>query len=66
VTATRRTTQFLHNGELPLALHTLADGSGRPLLILHGLGEQSPMSRPAWTDAWPGPVLALDFTCPSR
>ena len=57
-----RTTEFLLNGELRLALHTLADGEGRPLLLLHGLGEQSPAERPAWTSAWPGPVLALDFT----
>ena len=57
-----RTTEILLNGDLPLALHTLAAGEGRPLLLLHGLGEQSPMRRPAWTDAWPGPVLALDFT----
>lgn len=57
-----RTTEFLHNGDLPLALHTLAEGEGRPLLLLHGLGEESPRSRPAWTASWPGPVLALDFT----
>lgn len=57
-----RTTEILFNGELPLALHTLAGGEGRPLLLLHGLAEQSPMGRPAWTAAWPGPVLALDFT----
>lgn len=57
-----RTTEILHNGELPLALHTLAPGEGRPLLLLHGLGEQSPGSRPEWTSSWPGPVLALDFT----
>jgi pimeloyl-ACP methyl ester carboxylesterase len=60
--SSRRTTQILHNGSLPLALHTLAEGPGRPLLLLHGLGEQSPTTRPGWTDGWPGPVLALDFT----
>ncbi len=57
-----RRTEFLLNGSLRLALHTLAEGEGRPLLLLHGLGEQSPMSRPEWTSAWNGPVLALDFT----
>ena len=63
-----RRTEFLANGTMRLALHTLADSSGasddstHPLLLLHGLGEQSPASRPAWTDAWPGAVLALDFT----
>ena len=59
-----RTTEHLVSGRLELALHTLAEGDGRshPLLLLHGLGEQSPMHRPACTDAWPGAVLALDFT----
>jgi pimeloyl-ACP methyl ester carboxylesterase len=59
-----RHTDHLVNGSLRLALHTLAEGDGstHPLLLLHGLGEQSPMSRPAWTDAWSGAVLALDFT----
>jgi len=57
-----RSTEFLVNGSLRLALHTLTEGEGRPLLLLHGLGEQSPMSRPEWTSVWNGPVLALDFT----
>ena len=56
-----RRTEFLLNGSLRLALHTLAEGEGRPLLLLHGLGEQSPRTRPAWTNSWNGPVLALDF-----
>lgn len=55
-------TERLVSGRLELALHTLADGDGRPLLLLHGLGERSPSSRPSWTAAWTGPVLALDFT----
>jgi pimeloyl-ACP methyl ester carboxylesterase len=29
---------------------------------LHGLGEQSPDMAPAFAAAWPGPVMALDFT----
>jgi pimeloyl-ACP methyl ester carboxylesterase len=57
-----RKTEFVPGGRLRLALHTLAEGEGRPLLLLHGLGEKSPMSRPTWTSAWTGPVLALDFT----
>mgnify|MGYP006276708653 FL=1 len=57
-----RTTEYLRNGSLRLALHTLAGGEGRPLLLLHGLGEESPQERPEWTAAWNGPVLALDFT----
>ncbi len=35
---------------------------GRPLLILHGLGEASPHTVPTWADIWPGPIAALDFT----
>ena len=53
---------MLASGKLRLALHTLAEGDGRPLLLLHGLGESSPSVRPPWTAEWPGPVLALDFT----
>jgi len=55
-------TESLTSGGLRLALHTLAEGDGRPLLLLHGLGEHAPAERPSWTSAWPGPVLALDFT----
>jgi pimeloyl-ACP methyl ester carboxylesterase len=59
-----RRTEFLANGLLRLALHTLAEGDGttHPLLLVHGLGEQSPMARPEWTESWPGAVLALDLT----
>jgi pimeloyl-ACP methyl ester carboxylesterase len=45
-----------------LALHHLRDGQGRTLLLLHGLGEQSPSDVPEWATTWPGPVAALDFT----
>ena len=31
-------------------------GPGRPLLLLHGLGERSPETVPAWAATWPGPV----------
>lgn len=58
-----RRTEFLRNGSLRLALHTLAEGDGHTHpLLLHGLGEQSPAARPHWTEVWPGPVLALDLT----
>ena len=54
-------TQVVHN-RVTLALHRLRDGDGRPLLLLHGLGESSPPSVPTWASAWVGPVAALDFT----
>lgn len=59
------TVTMLRHGKVDLALHHLRDarsGGGRPLLILHGLGEASPTSVPTWADVWPGPVDALDFT----
>ena len=52
----------IRHANVELALHTLRDGTGRPLLLLHGLGERSPREAPAGTDVWPGPVLGLDFT----
>lgn len=56
------TTAFLQHNQIRLALHCLRAESGRPLLLLHGLGEQSPSEVPAWSTPWPGPVYALDFT----
>lgn len=56
------TTEFLTHYRVQLALHRLRDGDGRTLLLLHGLGEQSPAQVPEWATAWPGPVSALDFT----
>lgn len=58
--------RWLTVGRLRLALHTLrlaaeADAAA-PLLLLHGLGERSPSQVPAEYRAWPGAVLALDFT----
>ncbi|MCB0963262.1 MAG: alpha/beta hydrolase, partial [Acidimicrobiales bacterium] len=35
---------------------------GRPLLLLHGLGERTPDRAPEWTASWPGPVVGLDLT----
>jgi pimeloyl-ACP methyl ester carboxylesterase len=71
------TTWLAHN-KVRLALHHLADGPGRPLLLLHGLGESAPTAPPPWARAtaqangsrgpegseggWPGPIAALDFT----
>ncbi len=58
----RRTVRLRHN-RVELALHQWRDDApGRPLLLLHGLGEQSPQVPPAWAEAWPGPIAALDFT----
>jgi pimeloyl-ACP methyl ester carboxylesterase len=53
---------MLHHNRVDLALHCLRAGDGRPLLLLHGLGEQSPADLPHDVAAWPGPVHALDFT----
>lgn len=55
------TTMLRHN-KIDLALHLLRSGSGRPLLMLHGLGERSPARVPEWVAEWPGPIAALDFT----
>ena len=55
-------TVMLRYGAVELALHELKEGSGRPLLLLHGLGERSPSVLPAAYRGWPGPVHALDFT----
>jgi pimeloyl-ACP methyl ester carboxylesterase len=56
-------TTHVRNGLAELALHDLAgDGVGRPLLLLHGLGEETPADRPPWAAGWPGPVWGLDFT----
>ena len=56
------TTTFLTHNKIRLALHEVRGGEGRPLLLLHGLGEQSPREVPAVADGWTGPVMALDFT----
>jgi pimeloyl-ACP methyl ester carboxylesterase len=61
---TTRLTRCIRNGQVDLALHDLGSGdaAGHPLLLLHGLGEQTPVDRPGWTAGWPGPVCGLDFT----
>jgi pimeloyl-ACP methyl ester carboxylesterase len=53
---------WLTHGRAKLALHLLREGWGRPLLLLHGLGERAPATVPPHLDAWAGPVYALDFT----
>jgi pimeloyl-ACP methyl ester carboxylesterase len=61
--STRESTVVLRHNKIELALHCLRpDGPGRPLLHLHGLGEQSPAGVPPVLASWPGPVWALDFT----
>ena len=53
----------LRHNKIELALHELRDGEGRALLLLHGLGERSPVAPPPEVAAtWPGPIAALDFT----
>lgn len=49
-----------------LALHVLRAPvpslEGRPLLLLHGLGEHTPAGVPGFAHSWPGPVYGLDLT----
>lgn len=53
---------MLTHVKVHLALHELRAGTGRPLLLLHGLGERTPSSAPEFTSSWPGPVYGLDLT----
>jgi pimeloyl-ACP methyl ester carboxylesterase len=52
----------LRHNRVELALHEIRAGAGRPLLLLHGLGEASPNRVPSRADTWAGPVYGLDFT----
>jgi pimeloyl-ACP methyl ester carboxylesterase len=52
----------LRHSRVVLALHPLREGTGRPLLLLHGLGERTPPAPPSECLAWPGPIFGLDFT----
>ncbi len=51
----------LRHNRVELALHELVPGDGSPLLVLHGLGEQTALPRQPWSE-WPGPILGIDFT----
>lgn len=53
-------THLQHN-RISLALHTVREGTGRPLLLLHGLGEDATRVSQMPVQ-WAGPVYALDFT----
>ncbi len=55
---------WLHHYVTRLALHPLRERSdeGHPLLLLHGLGEQTGTEVPAVAAQWPGAVFGLDFT----
>lgn len=58
-----RTITLRHN-RIELALHELrsATGDGRPLLLLHGLGERTPNAVPTDLESWSGAIWGLDFT----
>jgi pimeloyl-ACP methyl ester carboxylesterase len=56
-------TLTLRHYKRELAVWRLRDGEGRPLLLLHGLGERTPPTPPAVaSEHWSGPIWGLDFT----
>ncbi|MEA3019562.1 MAG: hypothetical protein QOI47_1086 [Actinomycetota bacterium] len=57
-------TVTLRHNRIELALHDLtgAPRDAPRLLLLHGLGERSRKSVPAWASTWPGAIWALDYT----
>ena len=55
------TITYLQHNKVSLALHTVREGSGRPLLLLHGLGENAARMTQIPLQ-WNGPIYALDFT----
>jgi pimeloyl-ACP methyl ester carboxylesterase len=60
-TPTYLRTEFFTHNKVTLALHLLRNGTGRPLLTLHGLGEDAGRI-PLVNIEWGGPVWGLDFT----
>lgn len=54
-------TVMLQHNRVTLALHEVKPGTGRPLLLLHGLGE-SAANIATLPVKWNGPIWALDFT----
>lgn len=52
----------LIHGRTTIELHTLRDGVGLPLLLLHELGGSSAGWDESAISNWPGPVYALDFS----
>lgn len=54
-------TIHLQHNRITLALHEIRSGIGRPLLLLHGLGENAQEMR-TLSLQWSGPIWALDFT----
>jgi pimeloyl-ACP methyl ester carboxylesterase len=52
----------LRHNRVDLALWELRPGTGRPLLVLHGLGERTEPDAVPAIGAWDGPVHGLDFT----
>lgn len=54
------TTQRLRSGRHEISLHSLRDGEGPPLLLLHALGGSS-LDFAVQDSPWPGPIHALDL-----
>jgi pimeloyl-ACP methyl ester carboxylesterase len=55
-------TTFLTHNQVQLALHHLRPARGARCCCCTGSASLRPERVPAWADAWPGPVHALDFT----
>ena len=58
-------TVVLRHGRIDLALHRVRESVDEerrsPLLLLHGLGEQTAPTVPVSVRAWPGEIWGLDF-----